>query len=92
MNDDQRHDRLIQQAKGYQNPDRRRWLETQVPVPYNEEQGDETYPCRFFVLEGTPLRGFLLAHAGVVIRLDPWGRRLKLFHIDDDEQNAQGGR
>jgi len=79
-----RQDHVIDLAKQYANPDRRRWLEAAVPAPYHEEPGDERYPCRFFMLEGTPLRGFVLAHAGLVVRLDGAGRCLKRWRYDED--------
>lgn len=72
--------RLIDQAKQYQNSEGRPWLEARVPVPY----GDEWNKVQVFILEGSPVRGFLIAYSDIVIRLDRAGRRLKTWGLLDE--------
>lgn len=70
----------LQQAKALWNPEGRAWLHAGSADSY----GTRSNRAEFWVLEGSPPRGFIIACYGAVVRLDDisatgLGRRRKTF-------------
>lgn len=77
-------DEVLKAAFDYENPDGRRWLYAGCADSYNEESNRVS----FWVLEGTPPRGFIIIWHGDfphtyvthAARLDRCGKLLMVFH------------
>jgi len=73
--------RCIRKAKELNNTEKRRWL---GPVKL-DSYGSESNRAQFYVLEGSPPRGYIIANAlGVVVRYGGTGELLKRFYANYD--------
>lgn len=71
---------MVKKAKRHLNPDKRKWLRVGRVDPY----GSELNRVEFWVLEGSPARGFIIASNDWAARLDGHGELLKTFFELED--------
>jgi hypothetical protein len=69
---------LLKQAKEFRNDEKRRWIRAGYADSYGEEQNRVI----FWVLEGSPPRGFIIQKPGICVRLDASCRVIKRFMRD----------
>lgn len=67
---------VLDQAKAHRNPENRNWLR----AGHADSYGGESNRVEFFVLEGSPARGFIIhIPPHIAYRLDPEGKRIRSF-------------
>ena len=71
-------EQMISLAMNYDNQENRKWLKAKVPLPY----GSESERCDIWILEGSPVRGFIISHRDFVLRLDGGGKLLKTYDME----------
>ena len=79
---EERFCRCLLAAKRFDNPENRRWLRYE-PV---DSYGEESNRAEFFILEGSPPRGFIITSSNQsVYRYDGQGKRIKTWSVHDFE-------
>jgi hypothetical protein len=72
---------MIQEAMDFENPESRLWLKVGDAVPYDGEPVSEGShsSAEVYFMQGTPIRGWIIAWRDRVVRLNSNGNRIGRF-------------